>query len=153
MKLSRHPIWVLAFVACSTAPTAPTEPAGFHVQVEPNAEVIAAGDTLLVRVTITNETPAPQNIVGVTCQAIVEVFPEATSTRLPVYDSRACIAIKGTTTVLPHGTLSDVLRFATTTTPGASNALSAGTYRVQGQFSVSGQGLVRSEFATVTVSR
>lgn len=150
MKFSRHPIWVLALVACSTAPT---EPVGFSIQVEPNAAVIAAGDTLRVRVTITNETSVPQQVAGVTCQAIVEVFPQATSLRLPVYDPRACITIAGTTTVLPHGTLSDVQRIATTATPGASNALSAGTYRVQGQFGVIGQGLVRSEFATVTVSR
>jgi hypothetical protein len=150
LKLLRQQIWVLALAACSTAPT---EPLGFRIQIEPNAAVITAGDTLRVHVTITNETSVPQQIASISCHAIVEVFPQEASAALPVHDSRACPAVAGTTTLFPGSTLADLHRLVTTTTPGTSNALAPGKYRVQAQFGVVGQGLARSDFTTVTVSR
>lgn len=150
MKLLRRSILVLGLVACSTAPTAP---AGLHIRVEPNASVLTAGDPLRVRATITNESSSAQQIAGLSCQAIVYVFAKSANTQLPVSDPRLCTLIAGTTTLLPHEELSDVLTFATTKTTGTPGALSEGSYRLQAQFAVIGHGLLRSDYATVTVAR
>jgi hypothetical protein len=149
MRLLRQSIWVLGMAACSTGPV---QPVGLHVRIEPSAAVLAAGDSLRVRVTISNESSEPQQIVGVSCQAVVDVYSTSANTRMPVYDLRACIAVAGTTTVPPHGALSDLVTFATTQQNGAANALTEGVYRLQGRMSVLGFGTLRSEYATIAVS-
>lgn len=150
MKLFRQSIWLLGIAACSTAPTAP---AGLHVRIEPNATVVAAGDSLRIRATIINESDSPHQIVGLTCQAIVDVFANSTNTRLPVSNGRICTLAAGSTMLPPRGELSDVVAFATTESTGASSALAEGIYRVRARFGVIGYGELRSDYVTVTVSR
>ncbi|MFN8571376.1 MAG: hypothetical protein U0132_04915 [Gemmatimonadaceae bacterium] len=143
--------WMLV-CSVSACTSGPVQPSGVAVSAELEATVLRVGDSLRVRVTIANESAEPQRIVGVACQAVVDVYANPGPTRVAVSAPRMCILPTGNTTVPSHGTFTDVLTLATTKRNGGSNALAPGIYLVRGGMPVVGYGMLRSGFVTVTVS-
>jgi hypothetical protein len=122
-----------------------------HVSAEPAAWVLVAGDSLRVRVTISNDSAEPQRVVGASCPGWVEVYATEHSARVAVSDARACLLVAGTTMLPPYGQISDQLVLATTGQTGAANAIPIGQYRLRGRMALLGYGVLWSPYVAVQV--